>query len=328
MMSISWHPAHNHRRRLTDTILITDCDMGEPTLEREILEAAGFRMVEASCTSESDVIATVAETGAVGLLVQYAPMTRHVLESCPTVRGLVRYGVGMDNVDVAAAADLGVTALNVPHYGSAEVADQAVTLLLALLRGTPWWSSATRRGEWPSRGDLPDPLEISECTLGLFGFGAIAREVAVRAQAFGMTVIAHDPYVDAANFAAAGVRGVTWEDLWTGSKVVSIHAPLTAGTAGIVNSAALDLMAPGGFLVNTARAGLADRESVERALASGQLAGAGLDVWWTEPADAADPLLRHPRVIATPHVAWLSPGSIRRLRSNAASSLVSVLAPD
>ena len=313
---------------MTDTILITDCDMGEPTLERDILEAAGFRMVEAHCQTESDVIAAVAATGAVGLLVQYAPMTRQVFEACPSVRGLVRYGVGIDNVDVAAAAELGVTALNVPHYGSAEVADQAVTLLLSLLRGTPWWSAATRRGEWPSRGELPDPLEIAECTLGLFGFGAIAREVAVRAQAFGMTVIAHDPFVEATQFAAAGVRGVTWDELWSTSTAVSVHAPLTAGTAGRVNSAALDLMAPGGFLVNTARAGLVDRESVERALASGQLAGAGLDVWWTEPADAADPLLGHARVIATPHVAWLSPGSMRRLRSNAATSLVAVLATE
>lgn len=307
------------------TVLITDCDMGQPDLERSVLTAAGYDLVFAECRAEDDVTTAVAECGAVGMLVQYAPITRRVLEACPDVRGLVRYGVGLDNVDLDAAAELGVQALNVPHYGSAEVADQAVSLLVSLLRGLPWWSAATRRGEWPTRGQLPDPLELSRCTLGLFGFGAIAREVARRAQVFGMSVVAHDPYVEAADFEAAGVQGVDWNDLWRLSTAVSVHAPLTDGTRGIVNSEALNQMPRGGFLVNTARAGLVDRASVEEALASGQLAGAGLDVWWQEPADPADELLQDPRIVATPHVAWLSPGSIERLRSQAAERLVEVL---
>lgn len=307
------------------TILITDCDMGRPDLERAVLTSAGYDLVPAECRTEDDVIAAVAECGAVGMLVQYAPITRRVLEACPDVRGLVRYGVGLDNVDLDAAARLGVPALNVPHYGAAEVADQAVSLLVSLLRGLPWWSAATRRGEWPTRGRLPDPLELSRCTLGLFGFGAIARQVARRAQAFGMTVVAHDPYVAAADFEAAGVQGVGWDELWRLSTAVSVHAPLTDDTRGIVDSDALGRMPRGGFLVNTARAGLVDRDSVEEALASGQLAGAGLDVWWQEPADPADELLRDPRIVVTPHVAWLSPGSIGRLRSQAAERLVDVL---
>ena len=313
------------RRAVKGTILITDCDMGQPDLERAVLSAAGYDLVFAECRTEDDVIAAVAECDPLGMLVQYAPITRHVFTACPDVRGLVRYGVGLDNVDLDAAAELGVLALNVPYYGSAEVADQAVSLLVSLLRGLPWWSAATRKGEWPTRGQLPDPLELSRCTLGLFGFGAIAREVARRTQAFGMTVVAHDPYVEAAVFEAAGVQGVGWNELWQLSTAVSIHAPLTDSTRGIVNSEALNQMPKGGFLVNTARAGLVDRESVEETLASGQLAGAGLDVWWQEPADPADALLQHPRIVTTPHVAWLSPGSIERLRSQAAERLVDVL---
>ena len=306
-------------------VLVTDCDMGPADLERAAVEAGGHRLVVADCRTEADVVEAVRSCGAVGLLVQYAPITRAVLEACPGVRALFRYGVGMDNVDTAAAAELGVVARNVPDYGSAEVADHAVTLLLSLLRGVPAWSRETAGGGWPARGDLPDPLELRECTLGLLGFGAIAREVGARARAFGMTVLAHDPFVPDADVEAAGARPVGFEELWRASTAVSVHAPLTEGTRGVVDARALGLMAPGSFLVNSARAGLVDRGALEGALADGRLAGVGLDVWWTEPADPGDPLVRDPRVLLTPHVAWLSPGSVRRLRSSAASRLVDVL---
>lgn len=312
-------PAHR------PTVLITDCDMGPADLERGVLEPAGHDVVHAACRTEDDVVEAVRASGAVGLLVQYAPVTRAVLEACPGVRALFRYGVGMDNVDVAAARELGVVARNVPDYGSAEVADHAVTLLLSLLRGVPAWSARTAAGQWPVRGDLPEPRELRECTLGLLGFGAIAREVGARARAFGMDVVAHDPFVADADVTAAGARPVGFEELWSSATAVSVHAPLTEGTRGVVDARALDLMAPGSFLVNTARAGLVDRAALEGALASGRLAGAGLDVWWSEPADPADPLLADPRVLLTPHVAWLSPGSVRRLRTSAASRLLDVL---
>lgn len=310
---------------MSSTVLITDCDMGPADLERAVLEPAGYRVVSATCRTEEDVVAAVQAEDAAGLLVQYAPITAQVLQACPQVRGLARYGVGMDNVDVDAARERGVAALNVPDYGYDEVADHAMTLLLSLLRGVPAWSSATARGEWPARGDLPEPLELRECTLGLLGFGAIARTVGVRARAFGMRVLAHDPFVEAGAVRAGGAEPVDFADLWRESTAVSVHAPLTAGTRGIVDAQALGLMRPGSFLVNTARAGLVDRQALEGALADGRLAGAGLDVWWTEPADPADPLLKDPRVLLTPHVAWLSPGSVRRLRTSAAQRLLDVL---
>jgi D-3-phosphoglycerate dehydrogenase len=306
-------------------VLITDCDMGPADLERSVLEPVGWTVVHGQCRTEEDVVATVAETGAAGLLVQYAPITAAVLRACPSVRGLARYGVGMDNVDLATAQELGVAALNVPDYGAAEVADHTMALLLSLLRGVPRWSAATAAARWPPRGALPDPLELRECVLGLLGFGAIARRVAARAMAFGMQVLAHDPFVPPARFSAGGVRPVEFDELWRSSTAVSVHAPLTAATTGLVGTAALTLMAPGSFLINCARAGLVDRAALEAALAEDRLAGVGLDVWWEEPADADDPLLRDPRVVVTPHVAWLSPGSIRRLRSSAARRLLDVL---
>ena len=313
---------------MSGTVLITDCDMGPADLERSVLEPAGWSVVHGSSRTEEDVVAAVRETGAVGLLVQYAPITAAVLQACPSVRGLVRYGVGMDTVDLAAAAECGVAALNVPDYGAAEVADHTMALLLGLLRGVPTWSAATAAGRWPVRGDLPEPLELRECRLGLLGFGAIAREVAVRAHAFGMQVSAHDPFVPAARMTAAGVRPVEFDDLWRTSTAVSVHAPLTEATAGIVGTAALGLLPPGSFLINCARAGLVDRAALEASLAEDRLAGVGLDVWWEEPAAADDPLLRDPRVVVTPHVAWLSPGSVRRLRTSAARRLLDVLVAD
>lgn len=307
------------------TVLITDNDMGEAVHERAVLEPAGYRVAHEACRTAADVVAAARECGATGLLVQYAPITREVLTALPQVRGLVRYGVGMDNVDVDAARELGVVALNVPDYGREEVANHAMALLLPLLRGVTMWAAATARGQWPVRGDLPEPLELSECTLGLLGFGAIARHVAARAQAFGMRVIAYDPFVADADIAAAGVEPSGFENLWRASTAVSLHLPLSDATRGIVGAEALALARHGTFLINTARAGLVDRTALEDALTAGRLAGVGLDVWWDEPARRDDPLTRHPAVLLTPHVAWLSPGSVRRLRTSAATRLLDTL---
>lgn len=310
---------------MTDTVLITDCDMGEAVLERRVLEEAGYRVVHAACRGEEETAAEAARTGAVGLLVQYAPITRRVLRAAPGVRAVVRYGVGLDNVDLDAAGELGVAALNVPGYGSAEVADHTMALLLASLRRIPLWAGKTAQGRWPARGALPDPMELGRCRLGLFGFGAIARGVASRAAAFGMDVAAHDPFVAPADMAAAGVRPVEWTELWENSTAVSVHAPLTPDTRAAVGADALALAEPGLALVNTARAGLVDRAGVADALETGKLGAAAFDVWWQEPADPADPLLADPRVLVTPHIAWLSPGSLRRLRTGAADRLLEAL---
>jgi D-3-phosphoglycerate dehydrogenase len=308
-------------------ILITDSDMGPADLEREVLAAAGLELTHLACRTAADVIEQANAHQASGLLVQYAPIDRAVFEGCPQLRAVVRYGVGLDNVDLEAAAEHGVAVAGVRGYGTNEVADQATALMLALLRRLPEWSAATRTGAWPARGALADPLELATCTLGLFGFGAIGRAVAGRATAFGLRVLAHDPYAPAEAFATHGVDRVSWDRLWSEASVVSLHAPLTAETARAVNAAALGRMTPGGFLVNTARAGLVDRDALTAALDDGSLGGAGLDVWWTEPADPDDPLLRHPRVLVTPHVAWISPGAVRRLRTGAARQLLALLRP-
>ena len=302
-------------------VLITDSTIGDATIERALCVPAGYALIQDQCRSEDDVIRAIGEWQPVGILVQRAPITRRVLAACHGVRVIVRYGVGLDNVDVHAAEEFGVRVLATPGYGSNEVADHAMTLTLSLLRGLSNWSRGAAMGEWPRRGRLPDPVELDHATLGLLGFGAIARRVAVRARSFDMRVIAHDPYVETP-FPDRGVDGVNWDELWHRSTVISIHTPLTDATRGVVDRSVLG--APGGpsFIVNTARADIIDRASLEEALQGDGLLGAGLDVWWEEPPLASDALIRHPKVLLTPHVAWLSTGSVSRLQTMAVTALL------
>lgn len=310
---------------MSPRILITDCDMGQATLERAVLEPNGYEVIHLDCRSPEDVIKAIEEVKPLGLLVQYAPITRDVIDNAQSCRGLVRYGIGLDNIDLSAANESGFFVHNVPTYGVNEVADHTMSLILTLLRGIHTWSMQTRSGKWPTRGQLQDPAELRETTIGLLGFGQISRVVASRAKAFGMKVISFDPFVDEKEFKTFGVERVDWDSVWKNSNLVSIHAPLTDQTRGIVNKNALQMMQPGSYIVNCARAGLIDRDGLEEILKTTILSGVGLDVWWQEPADQNDELIRNPKILVTPHIAWISPGSVVRLRTDAAKKLLSEL---
>jgi D-3-phosphoglycerate dehydrogenase / 2-oxoglutarate reductase len=307
---------------MTDTILITDLNFGEPDLEREIAAAGGFELAVADCRSAEDVIEAASRIRPVALLVQYAPITRKTLDACPSVRVVGRYGAGLDGIDLAAAAERSVAVVNVPEYGTDAVADHALALLLAVVRGLPQWTTRTRGGRWPPPTAVPPSPELAGHVLGLFGFGRIGRALAVRCHALGMRVIAHDPYVEEGDFGAHDVRAVTRDELWAQSAVVSLHAPLTEETSAVMDGAAFARLHRGAYVINTARAGLIDREALEQALADGQVESVGLDVWWEEPPRRSDALLRHPRVVVTPHVAWWSRGAIQRLRTRAVRRVV------
>ena len=303
-------------------ILITDANFGEPDLEEGLVSAAGYRLEVADCRSEEDVIAAVTGAEPVGLLVQYAPITHRVLDTAPSIRAIARYGSGVDTIDLDAAAERFVEVLNVPEYGTAEVADHALALLLTVVLGLPEWTAQTRSGRWPPPSMLSPAPELASLTLGLFGYGRIGRAVAARAHVLGMHVLAHDPFVDQGVFEATGVSSVEQDRLWSESNVVSLHAPLTGGTEAAMDRTAFGRLPAGSFVVNTARGGLIDRAALEDALADGRVERVGLDVWWEEPPREDDVLLRHPRVVVTPHVAWWSQGSVRRLRTAAARQVV------
>ena len=304
-------------------VLLTDCDLGDPHVEREVLASAGFDLVERDCRTEDDVID--AAGGAIGLLVQYAPIGARALAALPDLQAIVRYGVGLDSIDIAAATDHGVAVHGVLDYCTDEVADHTLALLLALTRGVAAADRAIRAGGWPPAQGFDGIGAIRGRTVGLLGVGRVGRAVAERCLAFGANVVGFDPHVSADDLRAAGVEPVALDDVFR-SDVVSLHLPLTPDTEGLVGAARLALMPAHGILLNVSRGGLVDDDALLAALDDGRLGGAGLDVLTIEPPDTASALRSHPHVVVTPHIAFYSPESLARLRRAAVDRLVAALA--
>ena len=219
--------------------------------------------------------------------------------AAPRLRVVGRAGVGVDNIDVGAARELGISIVTAPEASTTSVAELTIGLMLALARDISAADAALRRGEWPKASLIGEELEGK--TLGLVGFGRIGRAVAARAKAFGMVLAAFDPFLDDDAIRAAGASPVTLETLLAVSDYVSLHLPLTTETRGLLGRTAIGRMKSGARLVCAARGGLIDEAALRQALDDGRLAGAALDVFAQEPpSDLA--LLRHPRVVATPHL--------------------------
>lgn len=305
---------------MADTVTILDCDFGDGSLEREVLRAAGIGVVLAQVRTEREAVDAAA--GSVGLITQYAPVNRAVLEANPDVRAVVRYGVGLDCVDTGAASDLGVRVSGVTDYCTDEVADHTVALILSGLRSIPFSDAAIKGGHWPAPASLPVVSALAGKDVGLVGFGRIAQAVAVRLRGFGCRIVAHDPYVDPSSFEAHGVSIASLAEV-LGCDVVSLHVPATSETDGLVDRDVLSRLRPGSVLVNVSRGALLDEDAVRAALDSGQLAAACLDVFRSE--DPSSLLAQHHKVIATPHSAYYSEQSLTDLRLRAAARLVELL---
>ena len=307
------------------TVVVTDCDHGTMAPEAEVLDAAGVPWRLEQCRTAAEVVERAA--GAAVLVNQYAPITAEVLDALPDVRLVVRYGVGVDTVDVPAAAERGVWVANVPDYGTQEVADHAVALALTLLRGIPALSASVRGGRWEYR--VARPLRrLSELRFGLIGCGAIGSVAGQRAAAFGMDVVGVD--VDETRpRPGSAIRRVSLDELVASSDVISLHLGLTAETEHLVDDALLRRVKPGVVLVNTARGGLVDSVALLAALDDGRVRAAGLDVLEVEPPDEAGRrLAAHERVVVTPHTAWYSEESFVSLKTEVAREALRVLAGD
>ncbi|HEY4607816.1 MAG TPA: NAD(P)-dependent oxidoreductase [Ilumatobacteraceae bacterium] len=233
---------------------------------------------------------------------------------------LSRIGIGYDNVDVAAAAAAGVTVCNAPDAPSVSTAEHTLMLLLASVKNLP--EQIERAGQGLPGATTGTALELDGSTLGLVGYGRIARRVGMAATALGMLVLAYDPYITEAE----GCQLVSLEEVFAGSDVISLHAPAVAATHHLVNEESLAKMKQGVYIVNCARGGLVDQDALLAALESGRVAGAGLDVTDPEPLPEGHPLLLHPRVIVTPHVASATVAGRRRLYSHAIDNALNVLA--
>ena len=297
-------------------VLITDFDYVDVEIERRILEEAGFEVVAAQCRTEEEVVE--AGSGASALLTQYAPITARVMDGLSELRMVGRYGVGYDVVDVEAARERGLWVANVPDYGTEEVASHALSMAFALLRHLPLYDRAVREGRWHphSTGPLVRPKNL---TLGVVGLGRIGGTFARRAAPWFGRTLGCDPYLDAW---PEGVEQASLEEVFSESLLVSLHAPLTEETRGLVERGLLERMPEGAYLVNTARGGMVVMDDLLWALEDGPLAGAALDVLPHEPPPADHPLLANPNVILTPHAAYYSLEAEEEARTKAARNVV------
>jgi len=255
-----------------------------------------------------------------GLLVRIGYLGPRLIASLPGLKVITLHGAGTDQVDVAAAAARGIVVTNTPGANAQAVAELAIGLMLAVLRRVPAADRRVRGGDWAGARVLGH--ELSGRTLGLLGLGNIGRRVAALGRAFGMTVLAYDPYQ------AAAPEGVTLVDLATlagASDVLSLHVPQTPETVGIVSASFLAAMKPGAILVNTARGSLVDEAALAEALQNGRLAGAGLDVHAQEPPDPANPFLAMENVVVTPHIGSSTHGALRAIARTAGEDMARVL---
>ena len=262
------------------------------------------------------------------LVIALQKVTAEVMDAMPNCRLISRLGVGIDNIDVPAATARSIWVANVPDYGVDEVATHALALMLAQLRGLPTLVNATRAGLYD--GQAVRPIQrLTQLTLGVMGYGRIGRTVGSKGAGIGMRVIAYDPFLSDEQIRAAGAEPASMDALFRESDFVTLHLPLDANTRHIINARTLHLMKPSAYLVNTARGGLVDEAALLDAVRAGQIRGAALDVLSAEPPPADDEilqaLLKHERVIITPHIAWYSEQAQVDMRTRAAEDIARVL---
>ncbi len=305
---------------MTKRVVVTDATFPDVAKEVAAAHAVGASFERHACKTAEEVAAAI--KGADVAVVQFAPLTRAAIEGLAPGATAIRYGVGYNNFDVSALNDHGVKAAYVPDYCTAEVADHTAASILALLRKLPALDASVRRGEWAAVG-ISKPLKsFAETTIGFLGFGRIAQEVAARLAPFGFRFLAHDPYY------TGSFPRLTLTDLpglLAGSDALTLHAPATTETTGIINAANLARMKPTAILVNTARGDLIDETALAAALTQGTIAGAALDVFLTEPLPADNPLRAAPNLLIGPHAAWYSDVAVERLQSLVANEITRAL---
>jgi D-3-phosphoglycerate dehydrogenase len=300
------------------TIVITDYGFPDVATERALLEEQGWHLTAGHCTTPEEVIALGRTADA--LMVQWAPVTREVIDQLEKCELIVRYGIGLDNLDLEAARQKGIPVCNVPDYCTHEVADHAVSLAFALARQLGTTDRLVRQGVWKITPPVAMP-PFREMTFATMGYGRIAREVLARASAFGFRTAFYDPFVDA----AAGredLRFADKEELFRAADIISLHLPLTGDTRHIIDREALALMKPAAIVVNTARGALVDTVALAAALDAGTIGAAGLDVLEQEPPEVSHPLLQCANAILTSHTAWYSASSVPALQRMAAEEVI------
>ncbi len=290
--------------------------------EARMLREAGIEVRGERCGSEDETIERAA--GADAILNGLVPITARVLEALPGLKVVARYGVGVDNVDLQAATRCGVAIVHVPDYCVEEVSNQAFAFLLGWARQVPRWTEMLRAGRW-GYDHIGAMRSVHGQTLGVIGLGRIGAATARKGAAFGMEVLGFDPGLGDDDLRARGAEPCTLEALLARSDYVSLHAPLLPATHHLIGAAELARMKPGAFLINTSRGPLVDEKALIDALQRGELAGAGLDVFETEPLPDDSPLRGMDQVLLSPHMGAQSPLATAKLRRSIAEEVTRAL---
>jgi D-3-phosphoglycerate dehydrogenase len=298
-------------------IVITDVAFPDTQVEESLLSSLDATVTVGQCRSEDDVLAIARDADA--LMVQWAPITRRVMEQLTRCRIISRYGVGVDMIDLQAARDLGIHVVNVPDYCMEEVASQTLCFLLTLGRQIFRVDRLMRQGLWNLVDAVRPIIRFSSQTLGVVGVGRIGKRVAQLAAPLGIRILGYDIQPPKE---PGPVQLVDFETLVRESDYLSLHCPLTEATRHLINPQVLRKMKPGAFLINMSRGGLVDTAALVEALSRGQIAGAALDVFEQEPLPAEHPLRRLDNVILTPHMASWSLDAAAQLRRDTARYVV------
>ena len=292
-------------------IYSTDCDQGNMNIERNILRSIGEDLIEFDCKTEDDIIKNC--KGAVILINQFAPMTRRVFDAlAPELKQIVRSGVGVNNVDLKAATDHGVQVCNVPDYGMNEVADQTMTLMLALVRKICIVNEYTRKVKWDYRVAVPI-YRIPGSTVGIIGLGRNGQTFAKRLTGFDCKILGYDEYCPK-DKVPKNVELVSFERLIKESDVISIHCPLTEETRDMFNLETFKKMKNTAYLINTSRGNIVNEADLLIALKEKIIAGAALDAVSKEPMPLDSELFKLDNFICTPHIAWYSEEAFQELK--------------
>jgi len=299
-------------------IAITDYSFPSLEIEENILLPLGHEIAAwKECKSAVELPTLVADADAV--ITQFASVNAEVIASMQRAKVIVRYGIGVDNVDLEAARARGIPVCNVPDYCIDEVADQTLAFLLATTRQVVPNAVRNREGRWGLATPLDQMRALRDMTVGIVGFGRIGREVVARLRAFKCQVLVHDPVVAAAEIELACAKSVALNELLSQSDAISLHCPSMAQTRGMINRDSLAMMKRGVILINVARGDLVDPAALTAALQSGHVSAAALDVFAPEPIPSDHPILRMDNVIVASHIASCSVPAVRKLRETAAN---------
>jgi len=321
-------PAEFTPRTDKPKVVITDFDFGDVDVEKEILEAAGAEVIALQAKSQEDLFDVAPACAA--MINQYARVGKETILRMQSCEVIARYGVGVDIVDVDTATKRGILVTNVQDYCTEEVADHAIALWLTLARKLPEYDRATHAGVWQWQSGKP-VYRLRGRTMGVVSLGKIGQAISARAQAFGVKLIAYDPFLPTEVAAKLDVELVGKSELIARSDYILMQAPMTSDTYHFLSDAEFATMKPGAILVNTGRGPTVDNAALYRALTDGTLAAAGLDDPEEEPAKRAswtpddNPLFTLPNVLVTPHAAYYSEESIRAARVTAATQVAKVL---